>query len=67
MEHLSLPTTIVDSWYWWEFEEYIKRLNDKLEKEEKARKSQDSNQPKMPDYKMPNVSSMMNKISSFKK
>ena len=63
MDHLSVSTTVVDSWRWWEFEEYIKRLNDKMEREEKSRKDQDSNQPKIPDYsqKMPDVNSMMRK------
>ncbi len=63
MDHLSIPTTVVDTWKWWEFEEYIKRLNNKVEKEEKSRKEQDKNQPKVPDYsrKIPDVNSMLRK------
>jgi len=63
MDHLSMPTTVVDTWKWWEFEEYIKRLNDKMEREERSRKEQNKNQPRVPDYsqKLPNINSMMNK------
>ena len=68
MVHLNQPTTVIDTWNWWELEEYIKRLNDKLEKEEKARKEQEKNQPNVPDYskKMPNVNSMMRNVNKFK-
>lgn len=64
MDQLHQQTTVIDSWNWWEFEEYIKRLNQKIEKEEKARKEQEKSQPKVPDYskKMPNVNSMMKKF-----
>lgn len=63
MDHLSMPTTVVDTWKWWEFEEYIKRLNTKLEKEEKANNDQQQNMPNIPDYskKLPDMNSMMNK------
>ena len=69
MNHLSIPTTVVDKWNWWELEEYIKRLNEKLEKEEKSRKDADSRTPNIPDYSknMPNVNSMMKNANKFKK
>lgn len=67
MSQLHIPTNVVDTWKWWEFEEYIKRLNDKIEKEEQIRKEQD-NQPNVPDYskKIPNINSMMKNINKYK-
>ena len=68
MDHLSIPTFFIDMWKWWEYEEYIKRLNMKLEKEEKQNSETEKNQPKMPDYsrKMPNIDPMMRSINKYK-
>lgn len=64
----GVSTLEVNSWKWWEYEEFIKRLNTKREKEEAARKEQEKNQPNVPDYsrKMPDVNSMMRSIGKYK-
>lgn len=64
----GISTLEVNTWKWWEYEEFIKRLNNKREKEEQARKDQEKNQPNVPDYtrKMPDVNSMMRSIGKYK-
>lgn len=52
---------------WWEYEEYVKRLNERIERENKAHK--DANKgSKLPDYsnKIPNVNTMMNNFQKYK-
>lgn len=46
---------------WWEYEEYVKRLNQRIDKENKS--SSEQNQ-KIPDYssKLPNMNNIMNKL-----
>jgi len=52
-----MPTTVVDSWPYYEFERYIKLLNEKNENEKKRHEEQEKSQH------MPN----MNNISSLAK
>lgn len=51
---------------WWEFEEYVKRLNDRIERENKQQKDSQSqqNSQKMPN--IPNMSSIMNNLGKYK-
>ena len=55
---------------WWEYEEYVKRLNDRIDRENKQNQESQKNQqtPNMLDYskKIPNVSSMMNNLGKYK-
>lgn len=47
---------------WWEFEEYIKRLNERIEKENKHNNDSNQNIPKLPNIpNIPNMNSIMNK------
>lgn len=41
MNQLQIPTTVVDTWYYWEFEEYIKLLNNKNKEEKENREKQE--------------------------
>ena len=51
----------------WEYEEYVKRLNDKIERENKQNKESQKSQPSA-DYssKIPNMNSMMNNMGKYK-
>lgn len=55
---------------WWEYEEYVTRLNAKIERENKQSQESHKNQqtPNMSDYskKIPNMSSMMNNLGKYK-
>lgn len=59
MSQLGIPTTIVDIWPYYEFERYIKLLNEKNENEKKRHEDQESQQ------NMPNMNSMTNLAKSF--
>jgi len=63
-----IPPYFMDILPWWEFEEYVKRLNDRIERENKQQKESHKNQPNVPDYsnKVPNMNSMMNNLGKFK-
>jgi hypothetical protein len=64
-----IPPYYIDKLSWWEYEEYVKRLNDRIERENKQQKeSQSQSQSGVPDYskKMPNMSSVMNNIGKYK-
>jgi hypothetical protein len=58
----------IDKLSWWEFEEYVKRLNDRIERENKQNKESQTNQQKIPDYSknIPNMNSMMSGLGKFK-
>ena len=59
-------TTTIDTWPYYEFEDYIRLLNDRNEEERKAREDGDSQQSSLPDYsKMNNMASNF-KVPSFK-
>lgn len=66
MDHI--PPFYINQLAWWEYEEYVKRLNDRIERENKQNKESQKNQPSVPDYskKMPNVNSMMNNMGKYK-
>lgn len=67
IDHIA-PSEI-KSLAWWEYEEYVKRLNDKIERENKKQKESQANQStNTPDYskKIPNMSSMMNNFGKYK-
>ena len=68
----NTPPQFIDQMKWWEWEEYIKRLQDKVKRENEQRENE-SNQagghtPSLPDYakKLPNVDSMMRGINKFR-
>jgi len=66
MDHIA-PSEI-KKLSWWEYEEYVKRLNDKIERENKQNKESQKNQSSTPDYssKLPNMNSMMNNMNKYK-
>ena len=58
----------IDMLSWWEYEEYVKRLNDRIERENKQHKESQSGSNNMPDYSknIPNMNSVMNNINKYK-
>lgn len=60
MNQLTMPTTVVDSWPYYEFERYIKLLNEKNEAEKKRHEDSEKNSPQMP-----NMSGMSNLAKNF--
>lgn len=56
MNQLRTPTNIVDSWPYYEFERYIKLLNEKNENEKKRHEEQDKSQGNAPN--MNNISNL---------
>ena len=60
----------IDKLTWWEFEEYVKRLNDRIERENKQQKESQQGQQasNIPSFnnKIPNVSSLMNNLGKYK-
>jgi len=67
MELDHIAPRYINELSWWEYEEYVKRLNDRVERENKQHKESQKNQ-NMPNYsnKLPNVSSMMNNLGKYK-
>lgn len=65
MDHIA-PSEI-KALDWWEYEEYVKRLNDRIERENKQQKEQQKSQS-TPDYSksIPNVNSMMSSFGKYK-
>jgi hypothetical protein len=59
MNQLRVPTTVVDEWPYYEFERYIKLLNEKNENEKKRHEDTESQQ------NIPNMSSISNLAKSF--
>lgn len=59
MSQLNMPTTIVDTWPYYEFERYIKLLNEKNENEKKRHEENESQQ------NIPNINSMTNLAKNF--
>jgi hypothetical protein len=60
MNQLRMPTNVVDTWPYYEFERYIKLLNEKNETEKKRHEESDKNSPQMP-----NTNSMSNLAKNF--
>jgi hypothetical protein len=44
VQETSSPTNVTDSWYYWEYELYIKLLNDKNKEEKDQQEKQDKEQ-----------------------
>ena len=65
IDHIA-PSEI-KSLAWWEYEEYVKRLNEKIERENKQHKESQKTQS-TPDYSknIPNMNSMMNSFGKYK-
>lgn len=63
----KIPPSEIKILAWWEYEEYVKRLNDRIDRENKQHNEQ--NQQNMPDYsnKMPNMNTIMNNLGKYKK
>jgi hypothetical protein len=59
MNQLSMPTSVIDGWPYYEFERYIKLLNEKNENEKKRQEEGEKGQ------QMPNMSSISNLAKSF--
>ena len=55
-----MPTNVVDLWPYYEFERYIKLLNEKNEAEKKRHDESEKNSPQMP-----NMDSMSNLAKNF--
>jgi hypothetical protein len=53
---------------WWEYEEYVKRLNTRIERDNKQQKESSSDSSGMSNYanKIPNMNSMMNNLGKYK-
>jgi hypothetical protein len=68
MDLNHIPPYYINMLSWWEFEEYVKRLNERIERDNKQSKEQQKSQPNVPDYskKIPNVNSMMNNLGKYK-
>jgi len=66
MDHIA--PRFINELAWWEYEEYVKRLNDRIERENKSNKESQKNQPSVPDYsnKIPNMNSMMSNFGKYK-
>ena len=41
MDQKNISSIVVDSWFYWEYEEYIKLLNEKNKEENEQKKKQD--------------------------
>jgi hypothetical protein len=61
MSQLRMPTSVVDNWPYYEFERYIKLLNEKNEAEKKHRDEQEHQQHQ----NVPNFNSISNLAKSF--
>jgi len=61
MSQLRTPTSVVDNWPYYEFERYIKLLNEKNENEKKRHDEQDKQQ----NQNMPNINGISNLAKSF--
>ena len=57
----------IDKLTWWEYEEYVKRLNDRIERDNKQQK-ESQNQQQTSDYSknIPNMNSVMNNLGKYK-
>ena len=61
MYQMRQPTSIVDSWPYYEFEDYINLLNERHEEEKKHRDKQETEQGKG----VPNFGNLSNLTKSF--
>lgn len=63
-----IPPSEIKALAWWEYEEYVKRLNDRIERENKQQKDSQKNQAQVPNYgnKLPNMNSIMGNLGKYK-
>jgi hypothetical protein len=68
MDMDGIAPFFIDKLNWWEYEEYVKRLNDRIDRENKQNKESQKSQQGTPDYSksLPNVGSMMNNLGKYK-
>lgn len=68
MDLVHISPYYIDKLSWWEYEEYVKRLNDKVERENKQNKESQNSSSNLPDYSknIPNMNSVMNSINKYK-
>lgn len=59
MSQMRVSTTVIDSWPYYEFEKYIRKLNEKNENEKKRNENENEGQ------QMPNMSNMTNLAKNF--
>jgi hypothetical protein len=66
MDHIA--PYYINMLQWWEYEEYVKRLNDRIERENKQQKESQKSQSNTPDYSknLPNMNSMMSNMNKYK-
>lgn len=62
----KIPPSEIKKLAWWEYEEYVKRLNDRIDRENKQQKEQ-NNQQNIPNSNMPNMNTIMNNLGKYKK
>ncbi len=67
MELDHIPPYYIDILSWWEYEEYVKRLNERVDRENKQQK-EIQKQQNMSDYskKIPNMNSLMSNLNKYK-
>ena len=64
MNQMSIDTLVVDSWFYWEYEQFIKLLNEKNKEEtEQKKKQEESESGKYSNLSNFNPSKMMNSFS----
>ena len=64
MSQMSIDTLVVDSWFYWEYEQFIKLLNEKNKEEtEQKKKQEESESGKYSNLSNFNPSKMMNSFS----
>lgn len=61
MNQMTMPTTVVDSWPYYEFERYVMLLNEKNENEKKKHEEQEKEQKS----NTPNMGNMGNIAKNF--
>lgn len=61
MSQLGISTDVIDKWPYYEFEKYIKKLNEKNENEKKHHENQEQDQGQ----KVPNMGNMSSLAKSF--
>ena len=44
MSQMSIDTLVIDTWFYWEYEQFIKLLNDKNKEESEQRKKQEESE-----------------------
>lgn len=59
MNQLGMPTNVIDKWPYYEFERYIKLLNEKNENEKK-RQNEEQEKQQMPNMNMNNLAKNFN-------